>query len=401
MLKFNDLCFSEREGVVRVLVYRYFYKEFSKTRLKKEFGSFYIEDGRFLIEGMENDRCAKKFMRFFAKYKRDLKYSLNKNDAVYVDEDLRLPLMGLNFLGIVDKGTEMIEVKPITNCNLNCSFCSVNEGVSSKKKRDFVVDLEYLIAETNAVLEVKGHKEVGIWINPHGEPLFYDRLFEYCSDMLENKYVKDIHLVTNATLLTKGVVDKFASLGSVHLSVSLSVFSSDKAREVMGQNYNLTAVIKNIEYAAKKMDVMLTPVWIKGLNDSDIKSIVNYAKEKGMDIAIQKFCNHKRGRNPIKERPWKEFFDNLEKLERETGYKLRHDFSDIKKTKAIPSIMKKGDVEEAEIICKGRGNEYLGVIEKGNQRRALVILGCFSPRRKAKVKILRARNNILVGKCLA
>jgi len=72
-------------------------------------------------------------MRFFRKYKKDLVYALNGNKAIYVDEDIEMPLIGLNFLGIVDKGSEIIEIKPITNCNLACSFCSVDEGLDQEK----------------------------------------------------------------------------------------------------------------------------------------------------------------------------------------------------------------------------------------------------------------------------
>jgi hypothetical protein len=397
MLNFSDLSFSEQKEIVKVSIYKYFYKEFHRFELA-ELGDFEIKENKLIIKGFNQHATAKKFMRFFGPYKKDLIYSINKNKAFYVDEDLNIPSIGLNFLGFVDKGTDMIEVKPITNCNINCSFCSVNEGISSSKKQDFVLDLDYLVKGTKALLDFKGTNNISLWINPHGEPLLYDMLVDYCNIIAKDKRIKDIHIVTNATLLNKNIISKLPD--KTHLSISISAFTDKKAKELMGKNYNINIVLKNIKYAKEKLNVEITPVWIKGLNDYDIKKIIEFCKENNLEISIQKFCFNKKGRNPVKETEWKEFFNNLKLLEKETDYKLTKQLNKIGKTKPLPEIVHRNEVIDVEIICKGRKNDFIGSIKKNNQIRACTVLGYFSNKKRIKAKVIKSKNNIIVVKSL-
>ena len=58
--------------------------------------------------------------------------------TVYIHQNSGIPLIGTNDFGIVDRNTNCIEIKPLTGCNLNCIYCSVDEGClkdeSNKKK---------------------------------------------------------------------------------------------------------------------------------------------------------------------------------------------------------------------------------------------------------------------------
>ena len=35
------------------------------------------------------------------------------NELIYVDENSEIPLFGIDFLGIIDRGTNVIEIKPL------------------------------------------------------------------------------------------------------------------------------------------------------------------------------------------------------------------------------------------------------------------------------------------------
>ena len=134
MLSWSDLSFENKEEKVIVTLYKYFYKEFPKKDLE-ELGEYEIKENKLNIKRLDESASQKKFMRFFRKYKQDLLFKINGNKAIFVDEDMELPLIGLNFLGILDKGSEILEIKPITGCNAGCNFCSVNEGFGTKKAR--------------------------------------------------------------------------------------------------------------------------------------------------------------------------------------------------------------------------------------------------------------------------
>ncbi|MBN1385488.1 radical SAM protein [Candidatus Woesearchaeota archaeon] len=412
MLKIKDIKFIEQDGKVKVTVYNLFYKEFNKEELD-EIGDYQIKENRISIGNLDDDAASKRFMRFFRRHKTELQFSLNGNKAVYVDEDLGLPLIGLNFLGIVDKGSEMIEVKPITNCNADCSFCSVNEGCSSNKQADFVVDVDYLIAETVKLLEFKG-TPVSIWINPHGEPTLYAKLALYCDEMLSHELVSDIHIVTNGVLFNSPLTDCLSDIAErygkeIKISVSMSgvgVERQEKSKHnkngfmtsklMMGSGYNIDVVLKNLNYAKERLPVMITPVWVNGMNDDDIKKLALLGKKLGLEVSIQKFCKNKRGRNPAPEISWDEFFENMKKLEEETGVKLLKPLGKIKETKELPMVCRKGDKVQVQVLCGGRYlNERIGALDG----RAISLIGCSKDKGTIKATILQAKHNLYLGKC--
>ena len=48
--------------------------------------------------------------------------------VIKIDKKSNIPLYGVDFLGIIDRGTNIIELKPITTCNLKCKYCFVRSG---------------------------------------------------------------------------------------------------------------------------------------------------------------------------------------------------------------------------------------------------------------------------------
>ncbi|MFH1054363.1 MAG: radical SAM protein [Candidatus Woesearchaeota archaeon] len=412
MLNFNDLEFSDKEDKIRVTIYRMFYKEFLKKDLIESIGDFKVKASRIIFGKKDNEMNEKKLMQFIRKFKKDLTYSLNGNRSIYVDEDLGMPMIGLNFLGIVDKGSEMIEVKPITNCNADCSFCSVNEGCSSKKQIDFVVDKEYLMKELNDLLEYKKENDMSVWINPHGEPTLYSELVELCDDILANTYVKDITVITNGILLNKHLVKELKNTGeknSKDINIAISLSGSGKNAKIMGKNYDPDLVIKNIEYVAKNLHLTITPVYIKGVNESDIKKIIelsNKLSEKSrlmfdeeINVNIQKFCCNKFGRKPIKEQSWEEFDKDMKRLEQETGKNLLKPLEKLKDTKTLPKLCEKNDIINVNIISPGRfEKDKIGVLERKDGNRAVLVLGCKADNGIVKVKVVQSKYNITIAK---
>ena len=424
MLSFQDLSFSTVNEKIRVEIYNLFYKEFDQAELSS-LGKVTIKYKKLEIQGLSQDAVQKKFMQFFRKYKKDLAYKLNGNKAIYVDEDLGLPLIGLNFLGILDKGSEIIELKPITNCNADCIFCSVNEGPSSNKKIDFVVDKDFIVQETKALLKYKDARGMSIWINPHGEPTLYAKLSELCRDLLEDEHVKDIHIITNGILLTKKMADELCLIAEqskkeIHINLSMSALSVEpgkaskvnkkglsNARLMMGEIYTLTTVLRNLEYAADKLPVTITPVYVRGMNDEEMKNLVLFAdkvakshKNKKIGIAIQKYCENKRGRNPVNEESWDDFFAFLKQLEQETGKTLTPHLGKIKETKQLPLLCKKGEKIVVKLICQGRyPRDKLGIYETKQGSRAVALIGCDADKGTTKAEVIQSKYNMVVGKC--
>ena len=60
------------------------------------------------------------------------------------------PLIGHTAFGLIDRGTNVIQVRGLSGCNISCPFCSVDEGIHSKsRKNDYYVDKDYLVVITS------------------------------------------------------------------------------------------------------------------------------------------------------------------------------------------------------------------------------------------------------------
>jgi len=69
----------------------------------------------------------------------------------------------------VDRGTNVVEVRPTTVCALSCVFCSVNAGPASRVRWvEYVVDVEALLVALEEVIRFKGVDDVEVHIDGKG-----------------------------------------------------------------------------------------------------------------------------------------------------------------------------------------------------------------------------------------
>ena len=141
VLEFEDLKFSEKDGLVEACFMDSFYFDLDKKDLD-EIGKFKITfENKIEFEGKE----AKVRRLFNNLISVRIKSSLKSKDgrkAIYVHDG---PLIGGQAFGILDSDTNCVELRPITGCNLNCMFCSVDEKL--KKGPCYIVDLDLLVSE--------------------------------------------------------------------------------------------------------------------------------------------------------------------------------------------------------------------------------------------------------------
>lgn len=76
-----------------------------------------------------------------------LRHHYTCRELIYVTKESGIPLIGHTAFGLIDRGTNLIQVRPVSGCNLNCIFCSVDEGHSKTRRADFIVDTDYLVEE--------------------------------------------------------------------------------------------------------------------------------------------------------------------------------------------------------------------------------------------------------------
>jgi len=398
-LSFKTLSFKKEDNKTRINFLEIFYFYLDNNLLNK-IGKFKAEGNSIIFQGISEKRAERRFNSLLAKGFRDLKNTVSGKRTIYIHKNSGIPLIGSNSFGLIDRNTSIIDIRPITSCNLNCIFCSVDAGLSSKNQADFVVEREYLIEEFKKLVDFK-ECDVEVHLGTQGEPLLYAEIVELIKDLSSIKKVKTISMDTNGTLLTEELVDKLAEAGLTRINLSLNAMDKNLARKLAGCNYDIEKIKKIASYAAKKIELAIAPVLVPGFNDDEIKKLIEFAKKlksnrRGYFIGIQNFLNYRFGRNPCKQMSWDKFYLMMKDLEKKTNTKLilsPEDFN-IQKTKKLPKPFKKGQIIKAEILCPGRlKNEMLAVASN----RVISIPNCFK-KGIVKIKITRTKHNIFMGK---
>ncbi len=105
------------------------------------FSEIYDEDKDkvFVIRGTVEVRIPKNFYsQLKRKYSDEeivsmqepkvLRHHHTKRELVYVTRESGLPLIGHTAFGLIDRGTNLIQVRPVSGCNLNCIFWQRRRG---------------------------------------------------------------------------------------------------------------------------------------------------------------------------------------------------------------------------------------------------------------------------------
>jgi len=330
-----------------------------------------------------------------------LKNNVTNKPAIYLHQGLGIPLIGHVGFGIIDRGTNAIEVKPVTGCNLKCVFCSVDQDLRS---RDFVIEEEFLISELEKLLILKRNK-CYIFINAHGEPLFYSPLNRLIRDLKYNKKVKEVILITNASLLSKTKIDEFLECGLDQINVSIHSLDQNRSKLLSGvKGYDLTAILDIIIYAKNKgIRVVVAPVVLFGSkkleraslesNEKDMFDIARFCKEQRIFFSAQNYLSYKLGKRISKEKSFEEFYVFLDKIKEMYGNDIFNLAMEITKDDVLKNPFRKGEIVrleknfkgflESECICvlRDRLISALGKVNKNN----------------FNAKIIRTKDNIIKG----
>ncbi len=385
--KFKNLKFIDQDEKIKVIFMKYFYFHFTK----KELGT--IADFKIkkrTIEFLTKKDVKKKFNFLLEKGFTRLK-SFTGKPATYIHMNSGIPLVGSNEFGIVDRGTNFLEIKPITTCNLDCIYCSVDH---SRRLRDFVVEEDYIIQELEKILPIKKNK-VNIHIGGQGEPLMYKDIVRLTRHLRKIGKINTISVNTNGVLLYKRLSTRLVKAGMTHFHISLNAFTQEKADEISCRDYPLKRVKRIAAYLAKKANVVLVPVWIPSVNDDEIVKIIKFAKKIKAKIGIQNFLEHKLGKKPVNPLPMKVFDQRLAQLQERHDFDLKNLGGDLKivPDNALKKPFRKNQVIEVNIKTDGRlKNTKIGVSEN----RVVTVLNC-SKSGRVKAKIIRDKDNIFVA----
>ena len=214
---------------------------------------------------------------------------------------------------------------------------------------------------------------------------------------------------TNGTLLEGSVLSKLQEAGLDRINLSMMALEPELAKKLAGYGWYDVEKIKHVAklIADSKIDLLIAPVYLPKINDSEIPKLIKFAKEIGAGkkwpaLGIQKFEKYKLGRKPkgIGIQNWWRFYNqSIKSWEKEFGQKLilqQKDFG-IEKREMLPTVFEKGEKVNVEIKAPGwLKDEMLGVA-KG---RVISVLNCLKKEGQLRVKILSNKHNIYVAEII-
>ena len=217
---------------------------------------------------------------------------------IKIDKKSNVPLIGIIQVGIIDRGSSLLQVRASTACNMNCTFCSTSANNYKIHPYNYEVDLDYLLEGIKEVITLKDNQVNQINIDSVGEPTAYPKIIELVKEVKKLPGIELITMQSNGTLLTKEKITALEKAGLDRINLSIHSLDSEQAKQLSGNpNYNLNKLLELCKIINEsKIELNLTPVYLPGVNDQQIENLIEFAKELKCRISIQKYEIYKYSR---------------------------------------------------------------------------------------------------------
>ena len=165
------------------------------------------------------------------------------------------------------------------HCNYRCFYCRDDEHTPNCKRKDILSyeDIEKIV-QLFAQLGITKVRLTG------GEPLLRRGIVKIAKLISHVDGINDVPLSTNAHLLEK-FAKKLHQNGVNRVNISIDSLIPEKFEKIT-RGGDLTQVIKGIDAAiqAGMSPVKINMVAMRGVNDDEIESMVDFAITKGIDV---------------------------------------------------------------------------------------------------------------------
>ncbi|HEB9430737.1 TPA: GTP 3',8-cyclase MoaA [Campylobacter coli] len=179
-----------------------------------------------------------------------------------------------------------LRISVTQRCNFRCLYCMPKIPFNHQPKENLLSFEELFLFVKVAIDE--GIEKIRI---TGGEPLLRKDLSVFIK--MINDYKKDLDLaITTNGFLLKDFAKDLKDAGLKRLNISLDTLESKKAK-ILAQKDVLDSVLAGIDEALSVgLKVKLNAVALKGLNDDELISLLEFAKSKNIQIRFIEFMEN-------------------------------------------------------------------------------------------------------------
>jgi cyclic pyranopterin phosphate synthase len=208
-----------------------------------------------------------------------------------------------------------LRVSVTDRCNHRCTYCAPSEDEFARKKRSEILDF-HEIARVVRLMANLGVTKVRL---TGGEPLVRKDIEKLVGWVSEMRGIKDLAMTTNATLLKK-YARTLAENGLNRINISIDTLDPTLFRTVTGGG-ELKPVLEGIDAAieAGLTPIKLNTVIMRGVNDHELASIIDFAAGLGVTVRFIEFMPMREGVD------WKKFYIPIEDILKRDDIKERVD----------------------------------------------------------------------------
>ncbi|HED6758289.1 TPA: GTP 3',8-cyclase MoaA [Campylobacter coli] len=179
-----------------------------------------------------------------------------------------------------------LRISVTQRCNFRCLYCMPKIPFNHQPKENLLSFEELFLFIKVAIDE--GIEKIRI---TGGEPLLRKDLSVFIKMINDYKQDLDLAITTNGFLL-KDFAKDLKDAGLKRLNISLDTLESKKAK-ILAQKDVLDSVLAGIDEALSVgLKVKLNTVALKGLNDDELISLLEFAKSKNIQIRFIEFMEN-------------------------------------------------------------------------------------------------------------
>ena len=203
------------------------------------------------------------------------------------------------------RSVNYLRVSVTERCNFRCQYCMPDKPFSWVPKEN-LLSFEELFLFIKAAMD-EGIDKVRI---TGGEPLLREDLDKFIAMIYNHNPAVDLALTTNGYLL-KQTAQKLKDAGLKRLNISLDSLKPEVAKQI-AQKEVLKDVLEGIEEALKVgLKIKINMVPLKNINENDIVEVLDYAKERNIEVRFIEYMENAVASSEIKGLLGKEILEKV------------------------------------------------------------------------------------------